>query len=56
LSERDDSNESATARTLEEKRPVDANFFGSIGASDRCTVGSSVHGVVVVGDLLRRHC
>jgi hypothetical protein len=43
------------ARTLEEKRPMKANLLGSIGTSNRCAVGGSVHLVVVVGDLLRRH-
>jgi hypothetical protein len=40
---------------LEEKGPMEANLLSSIGTSHGCTVGSSVHGVVVVGDLLRRH-
>jgi hypothetical protein len=45
-----------TARTLEEKRPVGADFLRSIGLSNGCTVRGGVHRVVVVGDLLRRHC
>jgi hypothetical protein len=35
---------------------MEADFLRRIGTSNRCAVGSSVHGVVVVGDLLRRHC
>jgi hypothetical protein len=35
---------------------MDANFLGSIGMSNGCTIGRSVDSVVVVGDLLRRHC
>jgi hypothetical protein len=34
---------------------MEANLLSSIGMGNRCTVGSSVDGVVVVGDLLRRH-
>ena len=44
-----------TARTLKQKGPMEADLLSSIGTSNRCTIGSSVHGVVVVGDLLRRH-
>jgi hypothetical protein len=41
---------------LEKKRPVEAELLSSIGTSNGCTVGGSIYGVVVVGDLLRRHC
>jgi len=51
-----ESAENQTARTLEKKRPMDADFLRSIGMSNGCTVRSSVHSVVVVNDLLRRHC
>lgn|SRR6266403_3489945 len=46
---------SRAARTLEEEGPMEADLLGSIGMSNRCTVGGSEHSVVVVGDLLRRH-
>ena len=41
---------------MEKKRPVEAELLDSIGTSNGCTVGGSIYGVVVVGDLLRRHC
>jgi hypothetical protein len=34
---------------------MEANLLSRVGTSNGCTVGSSVHGVIVVGDLLRGH-
>ena len=46
---------SSTTQTLEKKRPMEADLLSSIGSSNGCTVGGSVHSVVIVGDLLRGH-
>jgi hypothetical protein len=46
---------SRRAGTLEEERPMEADLLSRVGTSNGCTVGSSVHSVVVVADLLRGH-
>jgi hypothetical protein len=46
---------SSKARTLEEERPMEADLLSGVGTSNGCTVGSSVHSVVVVGYLFRGH-
>ena len=44
------------AQTLEEERPVEADLLSLVGTTNRCTVGSSIDSVVVIGNLLRGHC
>jgi hypothetical protein len=34
---------------------MEADLLSGVGTSNGCTVGCSVHGVVVVGDLFRGH-
>lgn len=34
---------------------MEANLLSRVGTSNGCTVGSSVHSVIAVGDLLRGH-
>jgi hypothetical protein len=46
---------SSTTQTLEKKRPMEADLLNSIGSSNGCTVGGSIHSVVIVGDLIRGH-